>query len=78
MDVRFVYYLDGTAQGSPTPATSYQLTGVERGEHHVSVGAVDSSGKELGRSDAVTIYAKPPTTVTPNNAFRPFGRPAPR
>ena len=57
-----VYYYDGKAQNpTPTPSTSYLLTGVERGTHTVAVAAVDGGGKEVGRSDTVTFYMKPPT-----------------
>lgn len=59
-DYKLVYYLDGSAQGSPTTDTSYALTEVERGEHSVSVAVVDSSGTELSRSSSVTFYTQLP------------------
>lgn len=57
-----LYYLDGVAQNaSPTPSTAFMLTGVERGEHSISVAVVDAGGTELGRSEAVTVHFKPPS-----------------
>jgi hypothetical protein len=59
--ILYVYYLDGAAKSPPTQASSFELAGVERGEHHVAVAATDTSGRELSRSAPVTFYQKPPT-----------------
>lgn len=57
-----VYYLDGTAQNeAPTSATSYLMSGVERGDHNISVALVGADGREVSRSAEVTIHMKPPT-----------------
>lgn len=56
-----VYYLDGTAQNQePIGATSYLMTGVERGEHSISVALVGANGQEVSRSANVTIHMMPP------------------
>ena len=57
-----IYYLDGQAQNTtPTLSTAFLVKGLERGEHALSVAVVDAAGRELGRSDAVTVHVKPPT-----------------
>jgi hypothetical protein len=56
-----VYYLDGTAQNAtPTPSTAYLMTGVERGDHSISVALVGPDGQEVSRSSGVTIHMMPP------------------
>lgn len=56
-----VYYLDGAAQNAaPTAATSYLLSGVERGDHSISVALVGADGQEVLRSAEVTIHMMPP------------------
>lgn len=65
-DQGLIYYLDGQAQNtSPTQLTHYQLSGVERGTHTLSVAITDSTGKPLATSPPVTIYMKPPTVRRP-------------
>jgi hypothetical protein len=57
-----IYYLDGAAQNaSPTPSTSFLIENVERGPHSLEVAIADSSGKEMARSEKVTVYYMPPT-----------------
>lgn len=59
-DQRLIYFLDGTPQSLPTPDTSHNFTGVDRGTHSVSVALVDAAGQELARSNSVTVHVKPP------------------
>ena len=60
-DQGLIYYLDGQAQNAtPTQLTQYQLSGVERGTHTLSVAITDADGKPLATSAPVTIYMKPP------------------
>jgi hypothetical protein len=60
--VGLLYLLDGAAQNNtPVKGMSFTMQNVERGEHSVSVTAVDPSGKELGRSAPVTVHMMPPT-----------------
>ena len=64
---QLIYYLDGApTPSSPTRATALQLSGVERGEHQLSV-AVVAGERELARSAPVTFYAKPPSTLGPTS-----------
>ncbi len=56
-----VYYLDGAAQNSPpTPSTSFLIENVERGSHTLEVAVVGDGGKEISRSEKVTVYYMPP------------------
>ena len=56
-----VYYLDGAAQNAePVAATSYLMSGVERGDHSLSVALVGANGQEVSRSAEVTIHMMPP------------------
>lgn len=65
-DQGLIYYLDGQAQNTtPTQLNNYQLSGVERGTHTLSVAITDSDGKQLATSTPVTIYMKPPTVRRP-------------
>lgn len=58
----YVFYLDGVSQNpKPWSSSTYVLTGVERGEHTVSVAVVDKTGRELKRSAAVSFHSKPPS-----------------
>jgi hypothetical protein len=57
---KLVYYVDGSAQGSPTTSTSMTIDNVERGTHTAAVAAVDSQGKEYARSATVTFHMKQP------------------
>ena len=57
-----LYFLDGSPQNrSATRQMSYVLEGVERGEHLVSVAAVDAKGREVARTPPVIVHMKPPT-----------------
>ncbi|WP_420467538.1 DUF4124 domain-containing protein [Panacagrimonas sp.] len=57
-----LYMLDGSPQNrTATRALDYVLEGVERGEHLVSVAAVDNRGREVARSAPVIVHMKPPT-----------------
>lgn len=57
-----LYMLDGSPQNrTATRALSYTLEGVERGEHLISVAAVDNRGREVARTAPVIVHMKPPT-----------------
>ena len=57
-----LYMLDGSPQNTQATRTlSYVLEGVERGEHLVSVAAVDARGREVARTAPVIVHMKPPT-----------------
>ena len=53
---RFQYYLDGQAQGKTTESAWVSFTNVDRGTHNLEVAVVDSSGRELIRSDSVRFH----------------------
>lgn len=56
------YLLDGSPQNrAATQQLSFALTGVERGEHLVSVILVNARGTEMARADPVIVHMKPPT-----------------
>lgn len=58
-----IYSLDGTAQNSsPTPSTAYLFSGLERGEHRITVAVIAENGKELSRA-SVTVFLMPPTVL---------------
>ncbi|MDM4771803.1 DUF4124 domain-containing protein [Solimonas sp. SE-A11] len=73
---RLVYYVDGSPNGEPTVSTSTTLSGVERGEHNLTVGLLDPEGKEVAQSAPVTVYLRQPTVKNPVGTRPP--RPAPR
>lgn len=73
---QLVYYVNGAANGEPTVSTSTTLSGVERGEHSISVGLQDPDGVEVARSAAVTVFLRQPTVKNPVGTRPP--RPAPR
>jgi Domain of unknown function (DUF4124) len=58
---RLIYLLDGSPASQPTTDTSFALTGVERGQHTVSVTLVGEAGDEIASSNGVTFYMQPPT-----------------
>ncbi len=51
---------DGTAQGSPQESLMFQLNGIYRGSHTISVQIVDSNGEVLKTSPRVVIYMQRP------------------
>ncbi|MES1945508.1 hypothetical protein PC39_15374 [Salinisphaera sp. PC39] len=61
-----IYYLDGRPALDPTRRPSVQLQGVPRGEHRVSV-AIREGGEEIARSEAVTFYMRPPSSLSPTS-----------
>lgn len=61
-----VYYLDGRPALDPTRRPSVQLEDVPRGEHRVSV-AIREGGEEIARSQAVTFYMQPPSSLSPTS-----------
>ena len=74
-----LYMIDGTAQNAaPTRALNYTLTGVERGEHMVTVATVNASGKEVARTAPVIVHMKPPTVQLTQDRKKPPAKPEPR
>lgn len=59
-----IFYLDGAPKNArPSPNTSMTFNGIERGEHSVVAAVVDSTGRELSRSQPVTFHSKPPSAL---------------
>jgi len=51
------YYLDGELQNQiPTVSTAFLYTGVEKGDHMISAAVVDTSGREISRSEPVIVH----------------------
>lgn len=56
-----VYYLDGVAQNpEPTPQTRFTYAGLERGSHVLAAALIGPDGREVARSEALTVHLKPP------------------
>jgi hypothetical protein len=53
--------LDGVKEGEPQRGSSWALTNVYRGARELSVAVIDARGKELARSEPVTIYVFRPS-----------------
>jgi hypothetical protein len=60
---KFNYYLNGEAvTPAPTASRAFLYTGVEQGDHLLSVGVVDG-GRELSRSEPVMVHVRPTAAV---------------
>jgi hypothetical protein len=54
------YYLDGELQNPiPTVSTAFLFAGAEKGDHMISAAVVDSSGREVSRSEPVIVHLQP-------------------
>lgn len=51
---------DGSPLGDPQPNMIFELKGIYRGSHTIAVQVVNSEGKVLLTSDAITIYMQQP------------------
>lgn len=63
-------WLDGAAHGGDSTETGWQIHGVERGSHQLSVQLLDETGKILMQTPAVTIHIKQ-TTLAERRRIRP-------
>lgn len=52
----FQAYVDGAPAGEVHPAPAFHLEGVERGEHSLSVHAVDDRGRTVAATETITFY----------------------
>ena len=57
--------LDGTPTGKLQQSGFWDLTGVDRGAHDITVAVVDSSGTVLVDSDPVRVYVMRPSVNRP-------------
>ncbi len=69
---RFQFYLDGTARSGPTESSQIQFKEMDRGAHDLEVAIVDTSGRELFRSNSQRFYLQ---RISVNSPARQ--RPAP-
>jgi hypothetical protein len=69
--------IDGSAHGEPQVASSWALTNIFRGEHHLTVAVVNEKGKELATSAPITVFVYRPSTNN-NNRNRPVRPPVVR
>ena len=61
-----VYYVDGKARNAdPTDATTFSLPDLDRGSHTVAVAMIGPDGKEVARSEPVTVHFKLPVAPPP-------------
>jgi len=51
---------DGTPLGEPQSSNSFELKGIDRGSHTITVKIVNGEGTELLSSDGITIYMQRP------------------
>jgi penicillin-binding protein len=52
----FQAYVDGAQVGGTHRGPAFHLEGIERGEHRLSVTAVDDRGRAVATSEAITVY----------------------
>ncbi|HMN44739.1 MAG TPA: DUF4124 domain-containing protein [Povalibacter sp.] len=74
-------YLDGRlVEGFPGNTTSFDLTGVARGEHTVIATVTDSGGNRIQETERVVFYVRQESAAQPPTgpALRPPPKPQPR
>lgn len=49
-------YFDGTPVGKPQTSTVFVLNNIYRGEHNISVAIIGANGKQIMKSESVTIF----------------------
>lgn len=64
-------FLDGAPQGGPQSASTWSLTNVFRGQHDLTVGVIDGSGKTLAISPPVRVFVMRPSVNSPNRSTPP-------
>lgn len=68
-------FVDGAPQGKPQRAATWALTNVFRGQHDLTVGVIDNSGKTVAVSEPVRVFVQRPSVNSPQRA--PLVRPRP-
>jgi hypothetical protein len=69
-------FLDGAPRGKPQRASTWSLTNVYRGQHDLTVGVIDDSGKTLATSPPVRVFVMRPSVNSPQRSTPPV-RPQP-
>jgi hypothetical protein len=62
----FQAYIDGAPAGGIHPAPAFHLEGIERGEHQLSVDAVDRHGRSVAATETITFYMWQASRLFPN------------
>lgn len=62
----FQAYVDGTPVGGIHPTPAFQLEGIDRGEHRLSVSAVNAQGRVLATTEAITFHMWRASRLFPN------------
>jgi Domain of unknown function (DUF4124)/Penicillin-Binding Protein C-terminus Family len=71
-------FLDGAPQGKPQRASTWSLTNVYRGQHDLTVGVIDGSGKTLAISPPVRVFVQRPSLNSPSRSTPPAKPKPPR
>ncbi|HEY6131718.1 MAG TPA: DUF4124 domain-containing protein [Halioglobus sp.] len=74
-DENLQLFMDGAAWGSPQQATRWNLTNVFRGQHDLTVGVVDNTGKTQALSTPVRVFVHRPSTNFKNRQPPPKPKP---
>ena len=74
---RLEYYVDGNAHGRRTVDTRKVFTGLERGEHQLSVAVVDEDGEKVISAEPVMVYLRRNSIFLPGNPQNPKNKPPP-
>jgi hypothetical protein len=69
-------FVNGAPQGEPQRASTWSLTNVYRGQHDLTVGVIDDSGKTLAISPPVRVFVQRPSINSPSRSTPP-ARPKP-
>jgi Domain of unknown function (DUF4124)/Penicillin-Binding Protein C-terminus Family len=64
-------FVDGAPQGEPQSASTWSLTNVNRGQHDLTVGVIDDSGKTLAISPPVRVFVMRPSVNSPARSTPP-------
>lgn len=73
---RLQLFLNGEPRGEPQQASTWDLTNVFRGQHDLTVGVIDGSGKTIARSEPVRVFVHRPSVNFKNRA-KPPAKPRP-
>jgi hypothetical protein len=71
-------FIDGAPQGEPQRASTWSLTNVYRGQHDLTVGVIDDSGKTLEISPPVRVFVQRPSVNSPSRSTPPAKPKPPR
>jgi len=71
-------FVDGAPRGEPQRAPTWSLTNVYRGQHDLTVGVIDDSGKTLAISEPVRVFVMRPSVNSPTRSTPPVKPRPPR